>query len=141
MSVRSRRPGTPEPRKTGPRSRNGPRRGSARPSAKRSPGPLTEEERVTLAVNRYILRQYPLGVLAGTPRRLSLQKSDVWVVPVILTSPGYGAVGEVGVVAVNAQTGAIVGSTPKEDVIAAGKRLREEERDDLETAFRRARTV
>jgi hypothetical protein len=102
---------------------------------------LTDAEKAVIAANRYVVRQYPLGVLAGTPRRLSLQKSDVWIVPVLLTSPGYGAVGEVGVVAVNARTGQVVGGTPNQEVIAAGKRLREEKRDELEAAFRRARTV
>ena len=129
-------------RKPGSRARNGSlrRRGGGR-EAERGSIAFTEAEKAVIAANRYVLRQYPLGVLAGTPRRLALQKSDVWIVPVLLTSPGYGAVGEVGVVAVNARTGQVVGGTPKEEVIAAGRRLREEKRDELEAAFHRARTV
>ena len=129
-------------RKAGSRGRNGSarQRGAAH-EAERSRAALTEAEKAVIAANRYVVREYPLGVLAGTPRHLALQKSDVWIVPVLLTSPGYGAVGEVGVVAVNGRTGRVVGGTPKEEVIAAGKRLREEKRDEIEAAFRRARTV
>lgn len=129
-------------RKSASRGRNGSvrRRGAGR-EAERSRSALTESEKAVIAANRYVVREYPLGVLAGTPRHLSLQKSDVWIVPVLLTSPGYGAVGEVGVVAVNARTGRVVVGTPKEEVIAAGKRLREEKRDEIEAAFRRVRTV
>ena len=132
----------PAVRKPRSRARNGSvqRRGVGQ-GAERGRIALTDAEKAVIAANRYVVRQYPLGVLAGTPRRLSLQKSDVWIVPVLLTSPGYGAVGEVGVVAVNARTGQVVGGTPKEEVIAAGKRLREEKQDELEAAFRRARTV
>jgi hypothetical protein len=128
--------------KSASRARNGSvrRRGSGH-EAERSRSALTQAEKALIAANRYLVREYPLGVLAGTPRRLSLQKSDLWIVPILLTSPGYGAVGEVGVVAVNARTGRVVGGTPKEEVIAAGKRLREEKRDEIEAAFRRARTV
>ena len=102
---------------------------------------VSESEKAVITANRYVVRQYPHGLLAGTPRRLSLKGSDVWIVPVLLTSPGYGAVGEVGFVAVNARSGQILGGTPKADVIAAGKRLREENQHELEAAFRRARTV
>ena len=139
------------------KDRGGRRTGVRKPSTRREDGSsrqrtaragagpgtvsLTDAEKAIIAANRYALRQYPLGILAGTPRHLSLQKSDVWIVPILLTSPGYGAVGEVGVVAVNAQTGKVVGGTPKQEVIAAGKRLREETRDELEAAFHRARTV
>jgi hypothetical protein len=103
--------------------------------------PVSPEERAVIAANRFIIREYPLGVLGGPPRRLTLKGSEAWIVPVILTSPGYGAVGEVGMVAVDGRTGKIVGSTPREEVAAAGKRLREEKRDELQAAFLRARTV
>ena len=54
---------------------------------------------------------------------------------------GYGAVGEVGVVTVDAHTGCIIDGTPKEEVRAAIERLSEEKQDALEAAFRRARTT
>ena len=66
---------------------------------------------------------------------------ELWIVPILLTSPGYGTGGEVGVVAIDARTGLVVGSTPRSEVVASAKRLREAKRDELETAFLRARTV
>ena len=53
------------------------------------------------AANGYIVRHYPFGCLGINPRRL-VGKNDFWIVPIFLTSPGYGAVGEVGLVAVDA---------------------------------------
>jgi hypothetical protein len=60
------------------------------------------------------------------------------VVPVVLTSPGYGIVGFAGVVAID-ESGKVAGSTPLQEVIAAGKRLQEEKCDTIEAAFLAAR--
>ena len=106
---------------------------------KRKKASMKGADRAVVAANRFVLRHYPLGLLCGVPRRLQLQDSDVWIVPVFLTSSGYGAIGEVGVVAVDAITGAIVGSTPRSEVVATGKRLREENHDAIEAAFLQAR--
>lgn len=97
-----------------------------------------EREQIVVAANAYIVGHYPIGFLGGTPRRLVLGDRELWIVPILLTSPGRGAVAETGLVAVDAGTHAVVGSTPRRDVVAAGKRLREARRDELEAAFRRA---
>ena len=97
-------------------------------------------EKFLIAANAHCLRQYATSFTAGTPRRLSLPGQQLWIFPVLFTSPGYGEVGEVGVVAVDARTGQIAGSTPRAEVTAAAKRLSEEKRDELEAAFLRART-
>lgn len=94
-----------------------------------------------LAVHEYCLLRYGTGYAGGTPHRLSLPKAELWIVPVLLTSPGYGTVGVVGVVAVDAGSGGVVGATPRHEVRAAGTRLAQEKRDELDAAFRRARTV
>jgi hypothetical protein len=86
-----------------------------------------------------MLLKYVIGLLGGTPYHLSLPKSELWIVPMILTSPGYGAVGEVGAIAVDAQTGQVVGGTPKEEVVTAIRHLREAKHDALEAAFLQAR--
>ena len=99
-----------------------------------------ETEWVVIAANDYIVSHYPIGFLAGTPRRLELSGRELWIVPIVLTSPGYGAVGEVGVVALGADTRQALGCTPRSEVVAAARRLREEKHDDLEAAFHRART-
>lgn len=93
------------------------------------------------AANGYLVPNYPLGFLGGTPRRLTLEKRTIWIVPIVLTSPGYGAVGEVGVIAVHPHTGKVLGGTPRAEVVAAAKQLREAKRDELQAAFLRARTV
>jgi hypothetical protein len=99
-----------------------------------------EVEVVLQFANGYIVRHYPFGCLGGKPQRLS-GESDFWIVPVFLTSPGYGAVGEVGMVAVDAKTHQVLGATEPRDVSRAIKHLKENKRDELEAAFYRARTV
>ena len=94
-----------------------------------------------LAANEHCLLNYGTSYCAGMPYRLSLPTGEVWIVPTVFTSPGYGVVGEVGMVVVDAATGTVVGSTPRDEVRAAGTRLAQENRDELNAAFRRARTV
>ena len=98
-------------------------------------------EAIVIAANTYIVSQYPFGCLGGTPQWLALTDRELWIVPIVLTSPGYGAVGAVGLVAVDARTQEVMGSTPRNEVIAAIKGMREANRDELDAAFRRARTV
>ena len=96
-------------------------------------------DKAQIAASAYCLTQYATCYSAGIPYPLSLAGSELWVVPVLLTSPGYGVVGAVGVVAVDAESGTVVGGTSKSEVVAAAKRLTEGKRDDLEAAFHRAR--
>ena len=95
---------------------------------------------MTLA-NRYILFNYPTMYTGGLPRRLTLKNLDVWAVPIVLTHPDHGVVGDVGLLAVGAASGQVVGATPRSRVIAAGKKLREAKRYDLETSFLHTRAV
>jgi hypothetical protein len=97
-------------------------------------------ELVVIAANDYIVSHYPIGFLGGTPRRLALGDQELWIVPIVLTSPGYGAVGEVGFVALEAGTYQALGGTPRREVVAAAQCLREEKHDALEAAFHRAGT-
>lgn len=99
----------------------------------------TTAEAAVIAANGHMLLNYVIGLLGGPPHRVSLPGGDLWIVPMVLTSPGYGAVGEVGAIAVDARTGEVVGGTPKEEVVEAIRRLREEKGDALEAAFLRAR--
>jgi hypothetical protein len=46
-----------------------------------------DTEQVIVAANGYIVSHYPIG-LAGTPRRLGLDGRELWIVPIVLTSPG-----------------------------------------------------
>ncbi|HEY7326077.1 MAG TPA: hypothetical protein VH592_00450 [Gemmataceae bacterium] len=96
-------------------------------------------EAVQIAVHEHCLLHYGTSYVGGEPYRIRLPNVDVWVVPALLTSPGYGVVGNVGMVVVDAATGAVVSATPQEQVRAAGMRLSREKRHELEAAFRRAR--
>ena len=93
------------------------------------------------AANAYIVSHYPFGCLGGTPRRLVLENLHLWIVPIFLTSPGVGPVGEVGVIAVDDLTTQVIGGTERQEVAEAICGLKERKRDDLEAAFLRARTV
>ena len=101
-------------------------------------GKPTSAEKAQIVGNAYCLLHYATGYAAGTPRRLSLPGQQCWIMPVVLTSPGFGIVGEVGFLAVEARSGKVIGSTSRSEVVAAGNRLAEEKRDDLEAAFHRA---
>src|SRR5262249_5835689 len=101
---------------------------------------VARPEAVLRAANGYIVRHYPFGCLGNHPRRL-VGKSDFWIVPVFLTSPGFGAVGEVGLVAVDARTNQVVSATERQEVNKAIRHLKETRRDELEAAFHQARTV
>jgi len=94
---------------------------------------------VLQAANGYIVRYYPFGCLGKHPRRL-VGATDFWIVPVFLTSPGLGAVGEVGMVAVDARTHEVVGATERREVNRAIKHVKETKRDELDAAFHRSRT-
>ena len=107
----------------------------SQPAAPRHPARLREAEAVQIAANSYCLSHYAVGYTGGNPRRLSLRGSDIWIVPVVFTSPGYGAVGEVGLLAIDAITQEVVGATPRAEVKTAGMRLAKEKHDDLHAAF------
>ena len=108
-----------------------PRKRPAQPMGK-------DAEAAVTAANVYLLRHYSTSLMGGSPHRSS--DGTLWEVPIVFTSPGYGAVGDVGVIAVDAHTGQVVGGTPKDEVRAAMQRLSEEKRDALEAAFLRAKS-
>jgi len=116
-----------------------PSRRQRRPPPQATPQRGEQLEAVQIAANSYCLRHYGIGYSGGTPRRLSFRGAEVWIVPALLTSPGYGVVGEVGLVAIDATTQEVVAATPAEEVRAAGSDLAETKQDELEAAFRQAR--
>jgi hypothetical protein len=111
------------------------------PAKRQCPASPIGREAALIAVNAHCLRHYGTGYSGGEPRRLVLNERVMWIVPALLTSPGYGAVGEVGVVAVDAGTGTIVGATPTVEARAAGARLAQEKRHEIDAALHRARTI
>jgi hypothetical protein len=91
------------------------------------------------AAHEYCLLHYAVGFSGGTPRRLCLHGNDVWIVPIVFNSPGIGAVGEVGILAIDARTRGILDATPRAEIRAAAARLAQEQRDAIDAAFHRAR--
>jgi hypothetical protein len=98
-------------------------------------------EKAMIAANKFALFHYPTMFTGGAPHRLSLAGGEVWIVPVVLTHPDHGVVGQVGSIIIDAGTGDVLGHTPRSDVVAVGKRIREAKGYALETAFLSARTV
>jgi hypothetical protein len=102
---------------------------------------LSGRAEVEARANAYALTTYGDAYVGATPRCLTLPSGRVWIVPIVFASAGYGHVGEVGVVALDGATLEILDATPKDEVRAAGVRLKREKRDVLHAAFHRARAT
>lgn len=71
----------------------------------------------------------------GQPNRMVTGLRSAWIVPLILTSPGYGIVGVVGSVMVDDELGYIVGWTPVDEVRANIEQISHAKAAELEAAF------
>lgn len=60
---------------------------------------------------------------------------DLWHVPVILTYPFVGSIGEVGEILVSPDSEAVVSHTPLASMKEAARRLYDLHRDEIEAAF------
>ena len=96
---------------------------------------------VQARANAYCLTTYGDAFCGATPRLLALPSDPLWVIPVMFTSAGYGHVDEVGVVALDSTTLALLDATPRHEVRAAGAQLAREKRDVFDAAFHRARAT
>ena len=94
-----------------------------------------------VTANRHLLFHYPTMLTGAAPCRLRLPNVDLWVVPIVLTHPKKGVVGQVGLVAVDASSGKVVGSTPRPEAVATAKKIRGAKGYELETAILRPRAV
>lgn len=68
----------------------------------------------------------------GAPRRMVSPLRSVWSVPIDLRYPNYGLVGEVGVVAIDQETGNVVAWTPREEMLATAAELYHDQREPIE---------
>ncbi len=82
-----------------------------------------------------------LGDLVGVgrPCRMLTVLRSTWVVPLVLTSPGYGIVGTVGVVIIDDEVGSVVGWTPVDDIRENAEQISREKESELESAFQALR--
>jgi len=85
--------------------------------------------------NKFILENMRDRFSVGSLKRVMFPTREVWIISVVLTYPKKGIVGEVGAIAVDGETGGIVGWTPIEEIEAAAKNLYEGEKEEIEAAF------
>jgi hypothetical protein len=73
----------------------------------------------------------------GMPWHIVSALRSAWATPLVLTSPGYGIVGIVGLLLVDEEMGQITAWTTVEEVKASATQLLKEKNVDLESAFKR----
>jgi hypothetical protein len=91
--------------------------------------------------NRFILENLPDRFCAGTPRFLQFALRSVWIVPVVLSYPRIGPVGQAGMAAVDTETGSVVGWTPLDEMKKAADAIYEQKKAAIEAAFSQARNA
>jgi len=85
--------------------------------------------------NKFVLENMRDRFSAGTPKKVMFPTREVWIVSVVLAYPKKGIIGEVGAIAVDGETGEIVGWTPIEEMEEMAKDLYEGRKKELEIAF------
>lgn len=103
--------------------------------------PKIDPETAKRLANRFILENLPDRFCAGEPRFLQFPMRTFWVVPVVLSYPHIGPVGQTGILAVDTETGAVVGWTPLDEIKEIGKTIYHEKKADIEAAFLQARNA
>jgi hypothetical protein len=93
---------------------------------------VLDAKEAMIAANRFIVEHLPDRFSAGLPKLVQFPLQPLWLVPVHLTYPGVGMVGEVGMVAVDGERPIVVGWTPPEEMEALAHRLYEEKRNEIE---------
>ena len=92
-------------------------------------------QQMIAVANRFILANLPDRFSAGLPKSMAFPTRRLWIVPVILTYPHVGVVGEVGMVAVDAEQEIVVGWTPFNEVENLARQLYQESKHEIEIAF------
>lgn len=107
-----------------------------------SSGPVRiDAETAKRLANRFLLENLPDRFCAGTPRILQFPLRSVWIVPVVLSYPRIGPVGQTGIIAVDTETGAVVGWTPLDEMKEVAEAVHDEKKVEIEAAFLQARNT
>jgi hypothetical protein len=77
----------------------------------------------------------PTAFAPETPRFLQFPLRSVWIVPVVLSYPRIGPVGQAGIAAVDTETGSVVGWTPLDEMKKAAEAIYERKKAAIEAAF------
>ena len=97
--------------------------------------PQIGSKRAFLIASQFVLAHFRDRFSAGFPTRVVFPTRSIWAAPVVLTYPKLGLVGEVGMVAIDAELGNVVGWTPFEEMESTAKALYEGKKRDIEIAF------
>lgn len=92
-------------------------------------------KRAMAIANRFIVENLPDRLSAGLPKSVHFPTRTVWMVPVLLTYPKVGIVGEVGMIAIETERENVVGWTPFSEVVALARQLYQEKKNEIEIAF------
>src|SRR5262245_13885736 len=84
---------------------------------------LVDADQAKLVVAEYCLFHYPTLFTAGVPRSSTWNGTAAWTVPIVLTHPNQGVIGEAGEAIVDARTGHVLASTARVELIAQAKRV------------------
>jgi hypothetical protein len=86
----------------------------------------------------YIAQHYPTMIAAGAnAQALGTENAGLWSVPLVYASPGYGdddVVGNVGLLTIHTHRGEVVEATPRDEAVAAVRKLHEANREAIEAA-------
>jgi hypothetical protein len=75
-------------------------------------------------VNRQVVTELGTGLIARGPELAFVGEQIVWRVPIVLSLPGLGDLGQVGTVKVNARTGdLLLASDAQERIVQHARRL------------------
>ncbi|MGH7454229.1 MAG: hypothetical protein ACRENG_22940 [bacterium] len=111
------------------------------PSDSRAIPMRIDAETAKRLANRFILENLPDRFCAGMPRFLQFPLRSVWIVPVVLSYPRLGPVGQAGIAAVDTETGSVVGWTPLDEMKKAAEAIYERKKADIEAAFSSTRNA
>jgi len=115
-------------------------------SAQDAPGLHTANAKIDADIakrlaNRFILENLPDRFCAGTPRFLQFPMRTFWAVPVVLSYPRIGPVGQTGILAVDTETGSVVGWTPLDEMKEVAQAIYAEKKAAIEAAFSQTRNA
>ncbi len=118
-----------------------PRSPSIEVSASQAAPPRIDAETAKRLANRFILENLPDRFCAGTPRFLQFPLRTFWAVPVLLSYPRIGPVGHTGLVAIDTETGSVVGWTPLDEMKEVAQTIFTEKKAEIEAAFLQTRNA
>lgn len=96
---------------------------------------IVDGKTAMVIANKFIINNLRSCFTSGLSKIVSFPIQNVWIVPILLSYPNTGIVGEVGMIAVDSESGSVVGFTPKSEIEKIGKILYEEKKTEIEIAF------